>query len=64
MLKWDFAKVNLVKSETLKIVNFVKNEALEMWILSKMRIWKGESCQWWGFQNVVFFGKLRIFAPV
>ena len=34
-------------------MNFVKNEVLKMWILSKMRCWKCD-----------FSDKLRIFAPV
>ena len=40
--KWDFENVN-----------FVQNEALKMWILWKLRLWKCE-----------FLGELRIFAPM
>ena len=34
--------------------NLVKNEVLKMWILTKMRFWKCEFCQKWGFENVNF----------
>ena len=38
----------------LKNVNFVKNEALKMWILWKMRLWKCEFWEKWDFQNLNF----------
>ena len=41
-------------------MNFVKNDALKMWILSKMRFWKCEFCQKWGFQSVHFWIKCVI----
>ena len=41
--KWDF-----------KIVNFVKNETLKMWILWKMKLWKCEFCKKWVSENVTF----------
>ena len=43
-------RVSFMRSEN---VNFVKNETLKIWILSKMRIWKCE-----------FLDKMWIFAPV
>ena len=36
-------------------MNFVKNEILEMWILSKIRFWNCEFCQKWDFHNVNFW---------
>ena len=44
----------------LKNVNFVKNEILKMWILWKVRFWKGEFCEKWDFEKVNFV-KSRIF---
>ena len=35
-------------------VNFVKNEILKMWILSKMKIQNYEFCQNWKFKNLNF----------
>ena len=51
--KWDFENVN-----------FVKNDALKMWILTKMGFWNCEFCEKWDVQKVIFFDKLRIFASV
>ena len=59
----------------LKNVNFVKNETLKMWILSRMRLWKCEFCQkmrhWkcefcqkMRFLKCEFLDKLKIFAPL
>ena len=41
--KWEFENVN-----------FVQNEILKMWILSKMRFRKYEFCQKWNFEDVNF----------
>ena len=38
----------------------MKNETLEMWILSKMRLWNCEFCQKWDFE-IVNFVKNEIF---
>ena len=47
--------VSFVKCENFEIVNFVKNEFLKMWILSKMNLFKKcEFCQKWVFENVNF----------
>ena len=47
--KWDF-----------EIVNFVKNEILKLWMLSKMRLWNCEFCEIWDFE-IVNFVKNKIF---
>ena len=39
--KWDFEKVN-----------FVKTTILKMWILRKMRLWKCEFGEKWGYENM------------
>ena len=51
---WDFENMNFVKNDTMKMWILSKNMALKMWILSKLRFWKCEFCEKWDFENVNF----------
>jgi len=50
-----FQKCEFCEKLDFEIVNFVTNETLRVWILSKMRFWKCEFCQKMIFWNVNFW---------
>ena len=51
---WCFEKCEFCQKWDFKNVNFVRNETLKMWVLTKMRFQNCEFCQKWEFEIVNF----------